>query len=907
MKAHWGGLVAVALVQSLLLGASLTPSYEIEVRLDTEQHVLLGRESILLANTSGEVLDELYLHLYPNRFMDELSIYAREKGIDAYDRLFPAGPDTGYIFIEELTLNGEASSYTIDDTIMRVDLENPLLPGDSIQLQLKFQVKIPHAIARFGYDSGNYYFSWWYPRLAAYDEEGWHPYQACGTFPDEPYDNFASYRVGITVPHGMVVGATGNLEASVENPDGTERLIYTAENVHDFAWVADRRYKVQTASWNGITIRSLYFPEDTAAGKRAVQYAKDALAYFSARYGEYPYKDFTVAETRMSGGAMEYPQLIMVTYQFYRLPAFLTGLEEVIAHETSHQWFYGMLMNDQTNEAWLDEGFATFSEISYMEYKYGRDGNMFDPSELEKIPVVGPLLLEAGAAKSLPSVREQTLVGPYIPTARLGTEAPLLTPRDEIKPDRRPLFYQRGALTLFALQYLVGEDTFDQILRTYVARYRFKHVTTEDFIEVAEEVSGQELGWFFDEWLRSTERLDYVLEGVGTHQTGDEFITRVAIRDDGGLRMPVDVQVTLKGGEDEEKVTKRFWPLDRRGTLEFVTEQPVESVVIDPEGLLPDINPENNRLSPPLNTSPLVKPGTQKEDGLVVGISFSTPDTRIAGDLGYATGIQRPVYSLSFTSSPWIEAGRLTGRGRGFSFRFNLASDGHVFSAALNAGHHFSVWMSDSVKWFNALETRPFYKNLYNARGDRGIVSGIELDEKFILESKQGWKASLNLNYQGSFAGLGSDFPFEKCSLEMRLRQRIFWRTHLNGRLFLGVLQGETPSGEGRFDIRKDAGFRTFSRKDELAAALNLSLHLPIQRLNKVDLGPVPISFGLSIFGDLGWFGAGLDTVRAEAGWGLTCSPYGSNIGLRLEQVLWVNTSEDGGRPGFAVHVDLGM
>ena len=875
--------------------------------MDTEQHVLLGRESILLANTSGEVLDELYLHLYPNRFMDELSIYAREKGIDAYDRLFPAGPDTGYIFIEELTLNGEASSYTIDDTIMRVDLENPLLPGDSIQLRLKFQVKIPHAIARFGYDSGNYYFSWWYPRLAAYDEEGWHPYQAHGTFPDEPYDNFASYRVGITVPHGMVVGATGNLEASVENPDGTERLIYTAENVHDFAWVADRRYKVQTASWNGITIRSLYFPEDAAAGKRAVQYAKDALAYFSARYGEYPYKNFTVAETRMIGGAMEYPQLIMVTYELYRLPAFLTCLEEVIAHETSHQWFYGMLMNDQTNEAWLDEGFATFSEISYMEYKYGRDGNMFDPSELEKIPVVGPLLLEAGAAESLPSVREQTLVGPYIATARLGTEAPLLTPREEIKPDRRPLFYQRGALTLFALQYLVGEDTFDEILRTYVARYRFKHVTTDDFIRVVEEVSGQDLGWFFDGWLRSTKHLDYVLEGVSTHKIGDKYVTRVAIYNTGELRIPVDVQVTLKDGE---KITKRFWPLDRRGTLTFITDRPVKSVVIDPEKVLPDLDRSNNELAPPFSVSPLIDHGAGRgyeEDGLILGLNFQSSDTRASGQLGYATGTRKPVYSLTFVSSSWIEAGRLTGRGRGFSFRFNLASDGHVFSAALNAGHHFSVWMSDSVKWFNALETRPFYKELYDTSGDSGIVSGIELDEKFALESKEGWKASLKLNYQGSFAALGSDFPFEKCSLEMRLRQRIFWQTHLNVRLFLGMLQGKTPNGEGRFDIRKDAGFRTFSRKDELVAALNLSLHLPIRRLNKVDLGPVPISFGLSIFGDLGWFGAGLDTVRAEAGWALTCSPYGSNIGLRLEQVLWVNTSEDGGSPGFAVHVDLGM
>ena len=249
----------------------------------------------------------------------------------------------------------------------------------------------------------------------------------------------------------------------------------------------------------------------------------------------------------------------------------------------------------------------------------------------------------------------------------------------------------------------------------------------------------------------------------------------------------------------------------------------------------------------------------------------------------------------------------MTGRGRGFSFRFNLASDGHVFSAALNAGHHFSVWRLDSVKWFNALETRPFYKNLYDTRGDQGIVSGIELDEKFTLESKEGWKASLKLNYQGSFAALGSDFPFEKCSLEMRLRQRIFWQTHLNVRLFLGMLQGKTPNDEGRFDIRKDAGFRTFARKDELAATLNLSLHLPIQRLNVVDLGPVPISFGLNIFGDLGWFDPGLGAMRAEIGWGLTCGPYGSGALLRLEQVLWVNTEEDGGERKFRIEIDMGI
>lgn len=895
-------LVGVALVQILAFGAGLTPSYRIKVQLNTEKHMLFGEENITFTNDTSKALDKLYLHLYPNRFMDE-SIYAREKGMDAYDSIFPAGPDRGYTFIEGLKLNGATHDYTIDDTIMRIDLKKPLLPGASLELYIKFHVKIPNAILRFGYDKGNYYISWWYPRLAAYDEHGWHPYQAHGNSPDEPYDNFAKYRVEITLPSGMVAGATGVQEGVTQNSDDTMTLTYTAENIHDFAWVTDRRYKVQTASWNGVTIHSLYFPEDTAAGKHACQYAKDALAYFSTRYGNYPYKNFTVAETRMLGGAMEYPQLIMVSYQFYRLPEFLTIFDEVIAHETLHQWFYGMLMNDQTNEAWLDEGFATLSEVSYIEHKYGKKGNMLDLNVLKKVPVVGPLMAGQKSAAHIPTSRGM-VVNSYLEKARLGTEAPVLTPRNEIKPGQQPLLYQRGALTLFALKYLVGEETLDKIIKTYVERYRFKHVTTADFIKIAEEVSSQNLKWFFDEWLRTTKRLDYVLEGVSTHKIEGKFVTRVAIRNNGELRMPVDIQATLANGK---KVTKRFDPLGCRGTLEFITEQPVESVLIDPGKLLPDVDPANNRLHYSLDTSPLIKPGTQKGDGLIVGIKFSSPDARISGDLGYATKSQKPVYSLNFISSPWIEAGRLAEKGRGLSLGLNLSDDGHIHFAEVSGVYHFSIWSSDLTKWFDSLEARPFYRYLYNLSGDEGAVSGITLHDKLEVQGKAGKEVTLNLGYKGSFAALGSDFPFSKYSLDLRPRQRVSWQTHLSARLFVGVLQGKSPNEAERFDIRKDAGFHTFHRNDNQAIALNLSLTFPILLLNKIDIGPIPISLGFIAFGDLGWFGDTRETVRAEAGWGLTCAPYGSDISLRLEQVLWVNTRKDKGIPGFTIGVDLGL
>ncbi len=893
-------LITAVVAHGYVIAAVNAPSYQIRIQLDPQKHFLYGEEEISFTNNSDNALNAIYLHLYPNRFMDKESVYAREKGIDAYDWIFPNGPDNGYTFIEALKLNGANHDYTIDDTIMRIGLKKPLSPGATATLSVKFRVKIPDAIMRFGYDSGNYYISWWYPRLAAYDDQGWHPYQMHGIGPDEPYDNFARYRVQIVVPPEMIIGATGIQNSIIQSSSNTKTLDYAADNVHDFAWVADSRYRVQTLSWNGITIRSLYFPEDEAAGKCAAQYAKDAIAYFSEHYGKYPYKNLTVAETRMAGGAMEYPQLIMVSYQLYRLPNFFTLFDEVIAHETSHQWFYGMLMNDQTNEAWLDEGFATFSELCYIEHKYGKTGNLLNITAIKKIPIIGPLIAGKKFAAHIPSSREQ-VVNSYLMAARLGTEAPLLTPRDQIKPGYTPLVYQRGALTLFALQYIVGQQTFDKIIKTYVHRYQFKRVTTREFINVAEEVTERNLGWLFDEWLRSTAWLDYALVGMKTHPMNGKFVTRVAIRNNGKLRMPVDVQATLTNGET---IIKRFWPIGRLGTLEFITDRPVKKVVIDPDKLLPDIDRSNNASGARFTTSPLVK---MEGGGLILGVSFASPDARINGEFGYATGTKRPVYSLSFVSSPWIEAGKATKRGSGIYLRTSIADNGHDFSATAHAGYFFSTWTADLTGYFNDMEIQPFYTDFYDALDYQSKVIGVNLADTVSLETKQGFDASLELSYKAAFAALGSDFEFTRYALRLTLEKRVAWCTQLNARLFWGWLCGQTPNREERFDIRKDGGLRTFNRSDNHAAVINLSLLMPITPLHKVDVGPLSFSIGVLTFGDLGWFGDNLTAVRAEAGWGLACSPYGMDIHLRLEQIIWVNTQEDGGTPGLAISVDLGI
>ncbi|MCS6937571.1 MAG: M1 family metallopeptidase, partial [Candidatus Bipolaricaulota bacterium] len=298
-------------------------SYEIQARLDTKEHKLYGSERILFTSKADKPLTELYLHLWPNRFAPG-SVTAREMGRRAFDALFPYGPDYGYVFIQKLQLNSRDTKYTIDDTILKIEPESPIAPEQTVEIAIEFVVKIPNALGRLGHNRGNYYISWWYPKLSVYDQEGWHPDVAYAEMTAaEPYEDFAKYAVELTVPKEMVVGATGNLVSEREPSDGTKTLVYTAENVHDFAWVADARYQSETLQWEDVKITSLYWPEDAASGERAAQFAKDALAYFSKRFGRYPYQNFIVAEVGMYGGAMEYPQIIQQSYMLYRLPEFM--------------------------------------------------------------------------------------------------------------------------------------------------------------------------------------------------------------------------------------------------------------------------------------------------------------------------------------------------------------------------------------------------------------------------------------------------------------------------------------------------------------------------------------------------------------------------------------------------------
>lgn len=888
--------LSTLLSSSLVWGQPNEISYEIQAAIDPQKKIVAGSERIEFLNRSDQTLDRLYLYLYPNR-LDEHSVQAYTMGLQDFDRYFPHGPDWGFLHVTSAKVNGAETSYTVDDILMRIDLEEALRPGEALTLELEFILKIPRSIERLGYRDTNYYLSWWYPQLAVFDEAGWHTDRMIGAGPAEPYQDFARYHVALTVPQEFIVGATGHLEEEKMNPDGTKTLVYTAENVHDFAWVADPRYQSEILDCDGVRVVSLYWPDDPTAGKRIAQYSCDALRYFGERFGPYPYKQFTVAEVGMFGGAMEYPQLVMNTYFLYELeelPLPLTLLDVVNAHEIAHQWFFGILANDQVNETWLDEGFATFAMDAYAEHRYGKE-SLF---ALSGVPewLHGPIKsLLSGLFGGQTSWRARDREA-YATVAREGREAPLLTHPAEVPPGKISLPYQKGAMLLFALENLLGTETFDRVMKEYVERHRFQHVHTQDFIAVAEEISGQKLDGFFDQWLHTTETLDYVLERVVAEQREGQRVYRVIVRNDGRLNMPVDVELELGDGE---KLRARWENHERYGTLLFAADEALGGARIDPEGVLPDLSPKNNTLRGPVDVQPFFEHGLlygRPEDGPIVGARFSLADLDLSAKLGYLPKIGRFTYRLRFLQ-PFRFLDQRTSR-----FSARLEDDGRVLSAGVELRLSWFSVPAPTAQATHRLGVQLYSAERYGVTEEPGRVRGLKLSYQLSGEDRRGWWGKLSL--EQSLSLVRSDYEFAKFSVEAQLHRRIAWQTQLGVRLLWGKKEGREPL-DADFTLREHGLLRTFERRAERLLALNLNVRFPLAGLNFLELPPVPLplSVGGIIFAD-GVLMENSTEVRAEAGIGLTFGPYGQRDLVRLELPLWLSTEEDDGRRGVWVRVD---
>ncbi|MCH8330282.1 MAG: M1 family metallopeptidase, partial [Bacteroidetes bacterium] len=374
-------------------------NYSIQVTLNDSLHELNAYLEIEYINNSPDTLKYIWFHLWPNAYKDHSTAFAKQLLDNGQtDFYFSKSSQRGYIDklefkVDDINVNWEIDPDNID--ICKIILIDPIKPGGEIVITTPFHVKIPETFSRLGHEGQSYQISQWYPKPAVYDHKGWHPipYLDQGEF----YSEFGSFDVKLTLPDNYVVGATGDLQTASEiewlnekaeqtastiifsniqtHPPSsrtTKTLHYKQDNIHDFAWFADKRYHVLKdevvfkRSKKKVTTWAMFTNQNPQLWKGSMEHIKGAIKFYSKEVGEYPYNQVTVVQGALSAsGGMEYPTITVIS-GIKDNPS----LERVIVHEVGHNWFYGILGSNERLHPWMDEGINSYYEARYTKEKH---------------------------------------------------------------------------------------------------------------------------------------------------------------------------------------------------------------------------------------------------------------------------------------------------------------------------------------------------------------------------------------------------------------------------------------------------------------------------------------------------------------------------------------------------------
>jgi hypothetical protein len=579
-------------------------NYDIDIRLDHATRTLTGTEVVRWRNIGLAPADSLRLHLYWNAWRNPRSTWMREAvlgGADFGDRradewssidltaIALANPDgtPGFDLMAGLAFVQPDDANVDDRTLAAIALPAPVAPGAEIALRIAWTAHVPRTVARTGAIDRFYFVAHWFPKIAVFEEGRWtaHQFHANTEF----FADYGRYDVRITVPRDWVVGATGLEQSRSDNADGTTTHRYVEHDVHDFTWTTspdyvEHRQLFQHDGLPTVHMRLLMQPEHAGQEDRHFAATAAALRYYGEWYGPYPYDHVTVIDPAFQSGAggMEYPTLFTAGTRWLA-PRQSNDPEAVTIHEAGHQFWYGMVGNNEVAHAWLDEGLNTFSEervtaLAFQpNYRVERFFGGFVPWQFRDMP--------------LP--RETDING--LTGYRAAAE------RDELaKPTFRYwhgthsfITYSKTALWLHTLERYLGWNTLQRIMSTFFERWKFRHPRPDDFFAVANEISGQDLTWFFDQVYRSSNVFDYGVEQLrSVGNDSGAFETTVVVRRLGEATFPIDVETVFENGE---RVREKWDGLDRWRTYTYARSVRARSVQIDPDRvLLLDVNYANN-------------------------------------------------------------------------------------------------------------------------------------------------------------------------------------------------------------------------------------------------------------------------------------------------------------------------
>lgn len=572
--------------------------YDMEVDFNVKTNQFDGKQTLKYFNNSPDTLDKVFYHLYFNAFqpgsmMDVRSLYIEDPDRRVGDRISKLSKDEiGFHRVKSLQQDGRSLSYTIEGTVLEVELLNPIAPGAQSNFTMDFSSQVPLQVRRNGRDSKEgieYSMAQWYPKMAEYDERGWHAHPYVGR---EFYAPWGDFNVSITIDKEYIVAATGTLKNANEigygyEEEGTEvqrkgkKLTwkFAATDVHDFVWAADPDYThTKAAVPNGPVLHFFYQKgEKTQPWEDLPDLAVKAFEYIEANYGKYPYSHYSIIQG--GDGGMEYPMATLITGERE-----LKSLVGVTVHEALHSWYQGLLASNESYYAWMDEGFTTYATAETMAQLFESP----DRSQARNYQV-------------------------YKVLTASGKEEPLSTHADHFHTNRAYGLgsYYKGAIALAQMNYLIGTEATARALKKYYYEWRFKHPDANDWIRVFEKESGLELDWYLDYWVNTTHTIDYAVDSVMKNKK----TTTVSLKREGMMPMPVDLLVTFSDGSQKlfyiplgmmrgekandtsfDRTVLPDWAwtnIDYQFEVDTKSVS-IQSITIDPEGYLADIDSENN-------------------------------------------------------------------------------------------------------------------------------------------------------------------------------------------------------------------------------------------------------------------------------------------------------------------------
>src|SRR5665213_618049 len=599
-----------------------------------------GTGTLDYTNNSPDTLHELYFHLYWNLFKNE-EYGKHDRDHDSDSKIGPRG-----IEITKLTAGGDDSSYEkaplnvrregifevdtirlkfeIDNTIMRVFLNQPLLPGATAKIAFDWNALFPHFGERttWGWHDStarNFATAQWYPQVCVYDNHGWHPDQYIGM--GEFYTDYGAFDVSLTLPTRFsTVMTTGwlenpsdvltdavrtHLDFAKAHPDAIFHIAdnsdyryqpistsepmriwkFHADSVRDFAWCADEAYIWDAVFDGGVMHHAVYWNRSrefwSAEAAKIVLITEQTNSAFA---GKYAYPNMILCETYEGG--MEYPGIVFVgpsehesTYHWQH---------NTMMHELGHEWYPMMMGSNETDYGYMDEGFNTFITTFVQERYFGRWNNSYGPglgfNDDERTANYRTSILQELSGNAEPSKQKADMYLSY--------------------RDYADATYPHTSSVFFMLRYTMGDRAFDDLMKLYYERWRFKHPYPDDLLNAAEDIERTEgdtnrvrargdLRWFFNEWFEQTWKLDYAISRF--HVKGNTV--KITIAKKQRAVMPLDIVFTFA-----DKTTEQKWiPVDDwlrtvadERTYTYTFSTPPVYAVINPSLELLDVDRLNN-------------------------------------------------------------------------------------------------------------------------------------------------------------------------------------------------------------------------------------------------------------------------------------------------------------------------